>query len=432
MKGTESAYYGDVKPDFTREKGRKSVSLKVVRLLFGLFVFVLLPLLLGCGGGGSSSGGGGGGGSSLPADAIRMQIVVHVDEAVEWEIDDALTVVQAKLEENNIKPSNLEKFIEFNQELLNREKNPYKQLSNIDEATPYIEVTLPDSAQFEDVQDLMQRRFDLGGEWSVGLRGKAVRLTLSKEAIGLIRRQTLENVRSALSYRIEKLGIFEPAVMIQGDDVTSQRILIELPGVEDSQEVIARIQTPGQLEYRLVVYDDNDIPYMADTKEELVAMFKLGIIPPGAEVVPLYSKTASEAGRRERTPDKWYLLHRAAVVDGRYMQHVKAEPSEYTQGWWVIHFKLNEEGGERMRTATRNNIDKLLAIVLDKEAIFVGSIKSELGSESQIEGGYTRDQAERLAWLLSVGALPVSIHVENVKQIGIEEPAKTIFPIPEP
>jgi preprotein translocase subunit SecD len=346
----------------------------------------------------------------------HLLIRVHADEAVENEVDDAFARVQNAFKENNIDVADSNISIQFNEELLNVETDSFKQLLNIDEDPPYFEITIADSGDRESALKLIQERLNVSNTWSLSTDGNNFRLTLNKPAIEGIRQQTVENVRRSISYRINQLGVAEPNIVIQGDPVRSQRILLQLPGVEDPAEARLRIQTPGNLEYRLVVYDPSGQPYQANTKEELLAQLRDGKVPAGQEAVPLYSRTAMEAKGEVRIPEEWHLLYKDAPVTSSYLVDAQAGTGQTND--WVVHFTLNAEGGDNLRRMTRPNVDKLMAIVLDDESIFVGNIKSELGSEAQIEGGYAKDKAERLAWLLRTGAVPTSMHFEEERSVG--------------
>jgi len=346
----------------------------------------------------------------------HLLIRIHADEAVENEVDDIFAAVSKGLGEANIELSNSKESVVFDQEILHS-STPYKQLADIENKRPYIEFTLADASKLEIAQEEIRKRVNLGanGNWDMSVTGRTIRLTLRTDAILNIRRTTVDNVRRSISYRIDQLGVAEPNIVIQGDPSRSQRILIQLPGVEDPEEAKRRIKTPGNLEFRLVVYDENGIPYEAATREKLIEKLG-GKIPAGTEPVPEYEQTEAEAKGRARVPLRWILLYKEAPVNSSHL--VDAEVGRDQTNNVVVRFSLNAEGGDRIRTLSRNNINKLLATVLDDEAIVVANIESELGSESQISGRYTQEEAARLAWLLRTGSVPTSMHFEEERSVG--------------
>ena len=346
----------------------------------------------------------------------HLLIRIHADEAVESEVDDVFAAVRNALTEENIAIENANDSIIFDQDILNGSPS-YKQLADIENERPFIEFTLTSASAMTAAQEAIRKRVVIGGQgnWDMTVAGRTIRLDLRTDAINNIRSTTVENVRRSISYRIDQLGVAEPNIVIQGDPTTSQRILIQLPGVGDPEEAKRRIRTPGKLEFRMVVYNASGQPYEAVTRDDLLAQLG-GEVPAGTEMVPEYEETEAEAKGRTRVPVQWYLLNKEAPVNSSHL--VDAEKGRDETNNYTIHFSLNAEGGERIRLLSRANVNKLLGTVLDDEAIVVARIESELGSESRITGRFTSDEADRLAWLLRTGSVPTSMHFEEERSVG--------------
>jgi preprotein translocase subunit SecD len=346
----------------------------------------------------------------------HLLIRIHADEAVESEVDDTFAAVRNALNEANLAFENPKESIVFNQDILHGSPS-FKQLADIENERPYVEFTLTDASKMNDALEAIRKRVNTGaqGYWDMTTLGRSIRLTIRADSIVNIRRTTVENVRRSISYRIDQLGVAEPNIVIHGDPNTSQRILIQLPGIEDTEEAKRRIRTPGKLEFRMVVYDNAGSPYQAPTREDLLKRLG-GTVPAGTELVPEYQQTEAEAGGRTRVPVAWYLLYKEAQVNSSHL--VSAERGRDETNNYTIHFSLNADGGERIRLLSRANINKLLATVLDGEAIVVARIESELGSESRITGHFSAEDADRLAWLLRTGAVPTSMHFEEERSVG--------------
>lgn len=377
-----------------------------------------------CGPGG---GGGGGGGSSIELQGgSHLLICVHVDEAVEHEVDETYALLVELFRENGIEIEDSSISMGFDETFLNREDSPYKSIKNLDENPPKIEFVLAEASDIDKAKRLVKGWLYIGRNWLFNTSGQTIGLTLKKGYLLEIRRETVEQVHRSIAYRLNELGIVEPTIVIHGDPHTSQRILIQLPGIDDLEEVKTRILTAAKLEFRLVVYDEEGRPYQTDTKEELERMIDLnkptGMA--GMEIVTEYEKTvfkAEEAGEG-RVEKQWYLLYKEARVNSSYLIDAVADQDQMNN--WIVRFTLIEEGGKQLRSLTRANIGKLLAIVLDDQAIFVGHIKDEIGSEGQLQGRCDKVATDRLAWLLRAGALSASIHIEEARVIG-DKPEST-------
>ena len=333
---------------------------------------------------------------------VEMTIGVHVDEAVEREIYDVMDLVQNMLDENDLDFSLGVANVKFDESL------PYKQLLEADTGLPSIEIALTDDSLWSDLQaviDSVSEAVEMRG-WSLTAEMPS-RIMLSMTTVGSVRRTVMEQMRESLEERLGSLEIPFPAVLIKGDPETSREILIHLPGVGDSDAVKRIIYIPAYLQFRAVVHDEQGLPYESASREELLARLG-GELPPGTELVPEFEQPRPIDLPDRRTPFKWYLLYRAAPVDGRFLETTEASRDAYGQP--TILFTLNSEGGERMKRLTGANIGRMLAIVLDGECIMAGRIEGEIGAEGQITGRYTLEEAEQLALALKTGALPVSFH----------------------
>lgn len=207
-----------------------------------------------------------------------------------------------------------------------------------------------------------------------------------------------------LSKRINELGVTEPIIQQQGAD----RIVIQLPGVQDvarAKDIIGRTAT---LELRLV---DNSVV-------------------PGTETtatIPLSSELFTE-GRGAPV-----VLSKDVILTGDYISRATATFDQNQQP--AISIDLNGDGGRRIREATRDNVGKRMAIVLKEKGKYnvlsAPTIQSELGSPFQITGMGTAQNAAELALLLRAGALsaPMEFVEERVvgPQLGAENISRGLF-----
>jgi len=207
-----------------------------------------------------------------------------------------------------------------------------------------------------------------------------------------------------LSKRINELGVTEPVIQQQGAD----RIVVELPGVQDvarAKDIIGRTAT---LELRMV---DNTVV-------------------PGTETtaaIPLNSELFTE-GRGAPV-----VLSKDVILTGDYISRASASFDQNQQA--AVSIDLNGDGGRRIREATRDNIGKRMAILLKEKGKYnvlsAPTIQSELGSTFQITGMGNAQNAAELALLLRSGALsaPMEFVEERVvgPQLGAENIARGLF-----
>ncbi len=195
--------------------------------------------------------------------------------------------------------------------------------------------------------------------------------------------QSLEIIRR----RIDEVGTREPTIQRQG----AQRILIQVPGLASSAELIAIIGTTAQLTFNPVVSRGTD-----------------GNANPGIgnKVVPSIDE-----------PGAFYTLESAAVVTGEEL--VDAQPSFDQNGRPAVTFRFNTTGARKFGDYTAENIGSPFAIVLDDEVISAPVIQSHIpGGSGIITGNFTVEESTNLAILLRAGALPAELDILVEQTIG--------------
>ena len=216
-------------------------------------------------------------------------------------------------------------------------------------------------------------------------------------------KQTLEEAVqqniSTLSKRVNELGVAEPIIQRQGAD----RIVVQLPGVQDvsrAKDIIGRTAT---LEVRMV-----DESVQRGTEESAV-------VSPGSELFKV-GKGAP------------VILYKDPVITGDYISNAGAAFDQNQQP--AVGIDLNGDGGRKMREATRNKIGKLMAIVLFEkgkgEVLTVASIRDELGARFQITGMESPTAATDLALLLRAGSLAAPMEIIEERTIGPQLGAENI------
>ena len=232
----------------------------------------------------------------------------------------------------------------------------------------------------------------------------AVTLTMKQSAERDLTTRTLNTSIEAIRERIDKLGVSEPVVAPYG--LGANQILVELPGVEDLSRVEDIIQSTAKLEIHAVVGG----PY-ASEQEAMTA--NSGTIPVDAEMV----RGSAAAG----APESVWVLKRASEVEGTDFRD--AQPSQDQNGRPNITFTLTTEAGDRFYKYTSEHARGAqtpgsMAIVLDNKVREVAGINSAIRDRGEIEGGFTKQQADDLSLMLRTGALPASISYLETRTVG--------------
>jgi preprotein translocase subunit SecD len=229
--------------------------------------------------------------------------------------------------------------------------------------------------------------------------GVKLRGVMSAQALKRTVEEAVQQNISTLSKRVNELGVAEPIIQRQGAD----RIVVQLPGVQDvsrAKDIIGRTAT---LEVRMV-----DETVRRGTEETAA-------IPLGSELFKV-GKGAP------------VILMKDPIITGDYISNAGASFDQNQQA--AVSIDLNGDGGRKMREATRSKIGKLMAIVLFEkgkgEVLTVATIRDELGSRFQITGMDTPTAASDLALLLRAGSLAAPMEIIEERTIGPQLGAENI------
>lgn len=284
-------------------------------------------------------------------------------------------------------------------------------------------VTLTPGGDITKAQGLIQRSLstnatDAGGAmvsanaFTYDAVGNTLRIGVSDEMIRQMTLNAIEQNLGTLRNRVNSLGVAEPVMQRQGAD----RIVVQLPGVQDTAEAKRLLGATATLEYR-GVYEGN----AADARDT-------GNVPPGAR---LYA-------HRDIGPDGKplpVLLNKRIIVAGEDM--VDARTTVDQNGLPAVSVSLNSAGGQRMLQFTSENVNKPMAVVyiervpqvrivdgkevktfqVKEEVISIANINEPFGKQFQTTG-LERKEAEDLSKLLRAGALAAPMDFVEERTVG--------------
>ena len=233
-----------------------------------------------------------------------------------------------------------------------------------------------------------------------------VNFLLSDQGLAEARDKAIEQNLSILRKRVEELGVSEPTIQRQGAD----RIVVELPGIQDTARAKELLGATATLEFRLV--NDSVAP-------DAVAR---GIIPANSEV------------KYNQHGDPVVLL-RSPKLGGEHIIDAKAEKGE--GGLPQVSITLDSEGGNQMSEITKTFYKKGMAtlyrefkdsgrrdengkVILEKheEIISVATIQARFSNRFQVSGSMSQAEAQNFAVLLRSGALIAPIVIIEERTIG--------------
>src|SRR5881409_4009061 len=225
------------------------------------------------------------------------------------------------------------------------------------------------------------------------------RLTMQSRAVARLRddavRQGVETIRN----RVDQFGVAEPTITRQGDD----RILIQLPGVQDPERAKALIGKTALLEFKLV----NE----SASVEQAVA----GQVPPGSELV--YQRRVDKQTKVERKVP--YVVQKRTLLTGAELNSAEVQADPNSPGNWQVAIEFNPVGTRIFGEITEQNVGKHLAIILDGNVYSAPRINERIpGGRAVITGQFTVDEARDLAIVLRAGALPAPVVVLEERTVG--------------
>lgn len=258
-----------------------------------------------------------------------------------------------------------------------------------------IAIKVKDDATLRAVQNLLQDQFpDLSSVASASATDLTLVASIKPEAAKRTQEQALKQNIVTLHNRINELGVAEPVIQQQGAD----RIVVQLPGVQDTARAKDILGRTATLEFRLV----------DESAEGLEAERSGGVVPFGSE------KFLGRDGRPT-------IVKKQVILSGDSL--TDAQPGfEQQTNQPQVNLSVDAKGGRIMRDVSRENLKKRMAIIMFEknkgEVLTAPVIQGELGNRFQISGSMSSAEATDLALLLRAGALAAPMEIIEESTIG--------------
>ena len=239
---------------------------------------------------------------------------------------------------------------------------------------------------------------------------------------------SIDRLLAVLRNRVDQYGVAEPIIQKSGED----RIIIDLPGIQDPRAALELIGKTAQMDFREVLDAtraappapqrqnyDSDIQFVQAQERWNQAVALQGNASAdfvaraagieGALVAPGEESDADEAGR-------YYHLG-PVLLSGKELETAGVTPDNL--GRMAVSLSFNSEGARLFEEATGRLVGRQIAIVLDGVVISAPVVQDRIaGGQAQITGRFTIDDASRLAIMLRAGALPVAVEVAENRSVG--------------
>jgi preprotein translocase subunit SecD len=302
-----------------------------------------------------------------------------------------------EVDSNYVKKEKLDQVRDDVRRVLRENKIGYTGLAS---RADYVEVRVKESdaqtalAKLRDLSQPLGGLLGSSGQRSLEVSdagGGLIRLAVPQAAVTDRIRQTIEQSIQIVERRVNQLGTVEPVIQRQGTD----RILVQVPGLQDPTELKRILGKTAKMEFRMV---DTTVP--PDQAAQ-------GRAPPDSEIL-----------MSAQSPKVPYVIKKQILVSGGEL--TDAQPGfDQRSGEPIVSFRFNSAGSRKFAQATSENVGQPFAIVLDNEVISAPVIREPItGGSGQISGSFTVQAANELAILLRAGALPAPLTVIEERTVG--------------
>jgi len=220
-------------------------------------------------------------------------------------------------------------------------------------------------------------------EFIFNLEDNIFNLQYSNYGLVLLKESSLNQALEIVRRRIDEIGTNEPNILKRGND----RILVELPGLDDPMRIKTLLGKTANLTFRFVV--KNDEPSFGSEKLSFI-----------------------DGSQEDVIVSKRIILSGENLIDAKPGMDNQANET-------VVSFTLDRVGTKRFAKATSSGVGKRLAIVLDGKVISAPVVRDAIiGGSGQITGGFTFQSATDLSLLLRSGALPAPLNIIEERTVG--------------
>jgi len=292
---------------------------------------------------------------------------------------------------------------------LKDEELTYDSIVSIGDGT--LEVRGTDPTRETEVREVLN---EVVGTWNMSKQGASNwQVTMPPDQRAYHEQAAIDITLDTMRTRIDSLGVADPLLQKQG--IRGDRILVQLPGVEDPERIKDILRKPRMLEWKAVTYPPSvrDVAgwFPPDSEEGLLAQFG-GVLPDDTEIIT--QELTSDLDDSGVTV--YWPLKQISTVSGSDLRTAYRSSGEW--GDPAVTFQLTQDAGRRFEIATRENMGRKMAIVIDNTVISAPVIRAAIRDSGVIEGGFTVTSAEDLVLSLKSGAFPTDVEIIEERTVG--------------
>lgn len=311
---------------------------------------------------------------------MHLVLQVKTDDAVRTETENVADSVLKELEEEGVEGVEIE----------------IKDLSSFDL------LGVPNDKD-EFLEDEVVERQLLG--WNMRRLGNRLQFELESGEVSNLRQLSVNQARETIRNRVDAFGVSEPIIHDEG--LGSERIVVQLPGVDDPDRVEDLIKNTAFLEFRLV---RENTGFYSSVQEARAAL--AGADGNKYEVMVEDVKNDSQ----DVVGERYLILEKKRVLTGRDLKTARIGSGEFNQP--VVSFILTGEGGRKFGDVTGANLGRQLAIVLDGRVMSAPTIEARITDQGVIQGQFTQQEVQDLVTVLRSGALPAELVTLEKRSVG--------------
>lgn len=257
-----------------------------------------------------------------------------------------------------------------------------------------VEIKLPEDVAKPAVVTLLQEDFRNAKVEEIP---DGLRLRISPDEVIALRKFALDQSMQTIRSRIDQFGVSEPSLQKQGEE----RILLQLPGMNDPARAKTLIGRTARLEFKLV-----------DEKGDITAALA-GKIPSDDQL--LYEERSGKKGQK---PTRYpLLLKKRSALTGDLLTDARVNFDQYGES--LVSITFNHQGARKFAQLTGEHVGERMAIVLDDKVYSAPVLREKIeGGRAQITGNFTTEEAHDLAIVLRAGALPAPVVILEERTVG--------------
>ncbi len=231
---------------------------------------------------------------------------------------------------------------------------------------------------------------EMGSEYKIDRDEQRLSIQFTEAGFAMMESRAVEQSIEIIRRRLDPEGTKEPVIQRQGKD----RVLVQLPGVDDPEAVKRLLGRTAKLTFQLV-----------DMRMTAAEAIERNRTPPGS----ILMHSANGDGRR-------YLVEKRVMVSGEMLDTASATFDQNNRP--AVSFALNSAGAKRFGKVTGENIGRPFAIILDGKVVSAPTIQSQIFGNGQITGDFSVAETNELALVLRAGALPAPLIILEERSIG--------------